>query len=74
MLSTSDPQILLEEAEEEEDNTFQIGEPTPDEDSSPGAEESRQWLDETNGAHDGTSPVYGSGNEEEFSNPWGSSR
>lgn len=70
VLSTSDPQILLEEAEEEIDDTFEIGEPTPDE-HSPEVEESRQWLEETNNPPAAPSPLYGSGNEEEFSNPWG---
>jgi hypothetical protein len=72
VLSTSDPQILLEEAEEEEDDTFKIGEPTPDEETTPDMEESRQWLEETNDTHNATSPLYGSGNEHEFTNPWGS--
>ncbi|KAK7956072.1 uncharacterized protein PG986_005294 [Apiospora aurea] len=71
VLSTSDPQILMEEAEDEEDETtpFQVGEPTPDE-PSPGAEESRQWNDETRSNHDSKSPLYGSGGEDEFRNPW----
>lgn len=72
VLSTSDPQILLEEADVEEDDTFQIGEPTPDEES-PEVEESRQWLAETNDTHDATSPAYDNGNEDEFTNPWGGS-
>ncbi|KAK9773582.1 putative Transmembrane protein 184 [Seiridium cardinale] len=72
VLSTSDPQILLEEAEEEDDDTFAIGEPTLDEES-PEVEESRQWLEETNDTHDATSPLYGNGNDDEFENPWGSS-
>ncbi|KAI1877234.1 uncharacterized protein JN550_001306 [Neoarthrinium moseri] len=63
VLETSDPQILQEEADEEavedaveeEDETFQIGEPTPDE------------------TEDSRSPLYGSGPEDEFQNPWGSS-
>jgi hypothetical protein len=71
VLSTSDPQILLEEADEEDGDAFAIGESTPDEES-PEVEESRQWLSETNDTHDATSPLYGSGNEEEFQNPWGS--
>ncbi|KAF7535537.1 hypothetical protein G7054_g5301 [Neopestalotiopsis clavispora] len=70
VLSTSDPQILLEEAEEEEDDTFEIGEPTPDE-RTPEVDESRQWLEETNNPPKATSPLYSSENEEEFSNPWG---
>lgn len=71
VLTTSDPQILLEEAEDEEDDTFKIGEPTPDEES-PEAPESRQWLEETNDSPHETSPLDGSGeDEEEFTNPWG---
>ena len=71
ILSTSDPQILMEEAEDEEDETtpFQVGEPTPDE-TSPGAAESRQWNDETRTANNSKSPLYGSGGEDEFHNPW----
>ncbi|KAK7927036.1 hypothetical protein PG985_004034 [Apiospora marii] len=69
VLSTSDPQVLMEEAEDEEDEAtpFQVGEPTPDE-NSPGAEESRLWDDEARG--NGKSPLYGSGGEDEFHNPW----
>lgn len=71
VLSTSDPQILMEEAEDEEDEAtpFQVGEPTPDE-TSPGAEESKLWDDETRRNGDSKSPLYGSGGEDEFQNPW----
>ncbi|KAK8060451.1 hypothetical protein PG996_010381 [Apiospora saccharicola] len=71
VLSTSDPQILMEEAEDEEDEAtpFQVGEPTPDE-TSPGAEESKLWNDETRRNGNSKSPLYGSGGEDEFQNPW----
>jgi len=65
----------MEEAEDEEDEDedettpFQVGEPTPDE-TSPGAEESRQWNDETRKGDNSKSPLYGSGGEDEFQNPW----
>ncbi|KAI8960702.1 DUF300-domain-containing protein [Daldinia sp. FL1419] len=71
ILSTSDPQILEEEAEEE-DPTFKVGEPTPDEVNAEG-QEANQWSN--NGAqHDITSPVFSPGNEDEFRNVWGSDR
>ncbi|KAK8011378.1 organic solute transporter Ostalpha-domain-containing protein [Apiospora arundinis] len=73
VLSTSDPQILMEEAEDEEDEDettpFQVGEPTPDE-TSPGAEESKQWDEQTRKDDNSKSPLYGSGGEDEFQNPW----
>ncbi|KAI0132133.1 organic solute transporter Ostalpha-domain-containing protein [Xylariales sp. AK1849] len=72
IIETSAPQILLEEAEEEEDDTFKIGEPTPDEDS-PGAEESRLWNDEANGAQESTNPLYGVDKDDELQNPWSGS-
>lgn len=72
ILSTSDPQILEEEAEEEEDSTFQVGETTPDE-TAPGGEENRPWAGD--GAEDRTtSPIFSTGNEDEFRNVWGSDR
>lgn len=69
VLSTSDPQVLMEEAEDEEDEatSFQVGASTHDE-TSPGAEESRLWNDEAR--NNGKSPLYGSGGEDEFQNPW----
>ncbi|KAI0379778.1 DUF300-domain-containing protein [Hypomontagnella monticulosa] len=71
ILSTSDPQILEEEAEEE-DPTFQVGDTTPDE-TAPGSEENRQWGGD--GAEDRTtSPIFSTGNEDEFRNVWGSDR
>lgn len=63
VLSTSDPQVLLEEAEEEEP-TFLVGDPTPDEESGP-------WNSSGPGNHhDSRSPLYGGGGEDEFRNPW----
>ncbi|KAI2621129.1 DUF300-domain-containing protein [Hypoxylon sp. NC1633] len=70
VLATSDPQILLEEAEEE-DPTFQVGDSTP-EDASPGEQENRQWGGV--GTDDTTNPVFNPGNEDEFRNVWGSDR
>jgi hypothetical protein len=72
VISTSDPQMLLEEAEDEEDATFQIGEATPDEDS-PGAEESREWSDGSKEADGSGGPKLGTTNGEDFQNPWGGS-
>ncbi|KAF3067033.1 hypothetical protein GL218_08812 [Daldinia childiae] len=71
ILSTSEPQILEEEAEEE-DLTFKVGEPTPDE-VTPEGQESNQWGNDE-AEHDATSPVFSAGNEDEFRNVWGSDR
>ncbi|KAI1631997.1 organic solute transporter Ostalpha-domain-containing protein [Biscogniauxia mediterranea] len=62
ILTTSDPQILEQEAEEEIDATFQVGEPTPEE-TTPAEEEPARL--------DTTSPLYGTGQEDEFRNVWG---
>ncbi|KAI5918617.1 organic solute transporter Ostalpha-domain-containing protein [Camillea tinctor] len=61
-LTTSDPQILEQEAEEEPDPTFQVGEPTPEE-TTPAEEEPAKV--------DATSPLYTTGQEDEFRNVWG---
>ncbi|ORY62931.1 organic solute transporter Ostalpha-domain-containing protein [Pseudomassariella vexata] len=71
VIDSSDPQLLLEEAEEEEQDTFQVGEPTPDEDS-PGAEESRQWDDGVQDVGRVKISPLATPDEEDFSNPWGS--
>ncbi|KAI0012958.1 DUF300-domain-containing protein [Xylariaceae sp. FL0662B] len=70
VLTTSDPQILEEEAEEE-DPAFRIGEPAPGE-VTPTAEESRQW-DSARTRPNATSPIYSTG-EDEFGSVWGSDR
>ncbi|KAI0599406.1 organic solute transporter Ostalpha-domain-containing protein [Biscogniauxia sp. FL1348] len=62
ILTTSDPQILEQEAEEEIDATFQVGEPTPEE-TTPAEEEPARL--------DTTSPLYTTGQEDEFRNVWG---
>lgn len=68
VLSTSDPQVLLEEAEEEEEPTFLVGDPTPDEESGP-------WNSSGLGNHDDSrSPIYRNGGEDEFRNPWENSQ
>ncbi|KAI1807611.1 DUF300-domain-containing protein [Daldinia bambusicola] len=70
VLSTSDPQILEEEAEEED--PFRVGDPTPDE-VSPGGQEAKQWG--SDGAGNNTaSPMFSPENEDEFRNVWGSDR
>lgn len=73
ILSTSEPQVLEEEAEEE-DPTFEIGEATPDltqeDEPVPGAQENRQW----GGIDNTTSPFSNDGVEDEFRNVWGSDR
>ncbi|KAI1657532.1 DUF300-domain-containing protein [Daldinia decipiens] len=71
ILSTADPQILAEEAEEE-DLTFKVGEPTPDE-VTPEGQGSNQWGND-GAEHDVNSPVFSPGNEDEFRNVWGSDR
>lgn len=63
VLSTSDPQILEEEAEEE-DPTFKVGESTPDDIATGGQE---------NTEHNTTSSYFGADNDE-FRNVWGSDR
>ncbi|OTA94770.1 hypothetical protein M434DRAFT_394430 [Hypoxylon sp. CO27-5] len=71
-LSTAEPQILEEEAEEE-DPTFKIGEPTPDEITPGGQGNISPWAGD--GADRSTaSPVFSTGNEDEFRNVWGSDR
>ncbi|KAI1373675.1 DUF300-domain-containing protein [Hypoxylon crocopeplum] len=71
VLSTSDPQILEEEAEEE-DPTFKVGELTPDE-ITPEGQETRQWSGDGTDRNT-TSPFFSAGNEDEFRNVWGSDR
>ncbi|KAI0172290.1 DUF300-domain-containing protein [Hypoxylon sp. FL1284] len=71
VLATSDPQILEEEAEEE-DPTFKIGESTPEEMASGGQEE-EQW-DSVRTGHNTTSSYFGAENDAEFRNVWGSDR
>ncbi|KAI1107765.1 DUF300-domain-containing protein [Jackrogersella minutella] len=71
LLSTADPQILEEEAEEE-DVTFGVGELTPDE-VTPGGQVGSQWGGD--GAEDSTtSPIFSTGNEDEFRNVWDGDR
>ncbi|KAI1499696.1 organic solute transporter Ostalpha-domain-containing protein [Biscogniauxia marginata] len=60
VLTTNDPQILEEEAEEE-DLTFQVGEPTPDA-TTPAEDEPRV---------DTMSSLYTTGQDDEFRNVWG---
>ncbi len=68
VLSTSDPQILEEEAEEE-DPTFQVGEMTPDA-VTPGQQGDGTWDNNEVGRSE-TSPLFSPDNEEEFRNVWG---
>ncbi|KAI2607605.1 DUF300-domain-containing protein [Hypoxylon fragiforme] len=68
VLSTSDPQILEEEAEEE-DPTFQVGEMTPDA-VTPGQQGDGTWDNNEVGQSE-TSPLFSPDNEEEFRNVWG---
>ncbi|RYP54847.1 hypothetical protein DL768_000411 [Monosporascus sp. mg162] len=60
LLTTSDPQILIEEAEEE-DLDLEVGEPAP--------REPDPWNDPTAG-EDMRSPHYGIDGEDEFRNVW----
>ncbi|KAI2465565.1 DUF300-domain-containing protein [Annulohypoxylon bovei var. microspora] len=72
ILSTSDPQILEEEAEEE-DPMFKVGESTSEEVTPGGQEEEEgQWGGDGAG-HSTTSPVFSTG-EDEFRNVWGGDR
>ncbi|OTB01555.1 hypothetical protein M426DRAFT_25585 [Hypoxylon sp. CI-4A] len=71
VLSTSDPQILEEEAEEE-DPTFKVGEATPEE-TTAGGQENRLWAGDGE-EQNPTSPVFSTGQEDEFRNVWGSDR
>ncbi|KAI5865068.1 DUF300-domain-containing protein [Durotheca rogersii] len=78
VLTTSDPHILEQEAEEEDPN-FRIGDATPDK-TTPGVQaEDRSGGDGPWGGaeveQEGTrSPFFSAGNEDEFRNVWGGDR
>ncbi|KAI0838927.1 DUF300-domain-containing protein [Hypoxylon sp. FL0890] len=71
LLSTAEPQILQEEAEEE-DPTFQVGEATPE--TTPEGQENISPWDGAGTEQSTTSPVFSTGHEDEFRNVWGSDR
>jgi hypothetical protein len=73
-LTTNDPQILQEEAQDEEEEAlFEVGDATPH-DESPGAEESRLWTEQSEPTRtmNTKSPLDGHA-DDEFKNPWGGS-
>jgi hypothetical protein len=67
VLNTADPQILLEEGEEEEDATFQVGEVTPDEES-PGGRKPSSWDSQDANDQSSRNPPWGTVGDDD--NPW----
>ncbi|KAI1136982.1 DUF300-domain-containing protein [Hypoxylon sp. FL0543] len=72
IISTAEPQILEEEAEEE-DPTFEVGEATPDETTPGGREDISPW-DGAGTEPSTTSPVFSTGHDDELRNVWGGDR